>query len=242
MKNISSNCHKILALDTSLSICTAALLDGTQITEQFEPAAQQHGEFILQFIQSLLQTAKLSFSDLDALAVTIGPGSFTGVRLAASIAQAIAYAHSLPVVLISTLQAMAQTAYHRLRQIKILACLDARMQEVYWSGYELNAEGIMVATIAEQLSLPNQAPAPNDTGWYGIGDGWKAYDEVLQNRFSYYLRGYNSNNEIDGKILAQLGQYFFQKGITVTAENVIPNYLRNDQIWKKSGTKHYQTG
>jgi tRNA threonylcarbamoyladenosine biosynthesis protein TsaB len=90
-----------------------------------------------------LQEADLSLSQLEAIACTQGPGSFTGVRMSLSVAQSLAFAQDLPIIGISTLQALAQSAVRLFAATHVLAGLDARMQEVYWGAFALGQEGLV---------------------------------------------------------------------------------------------------
>ncbi|MDV3241166.1 MAG: tRNA (adenosine(37)-N6)-threonylcarbamoyltransferase complex dimerization subunit type 1 TsaB, partial [Methylocaldum sp.] len=101
---------KILAIETATEACSAALLIDDTVLERYELAPQQHNRLILPMIDSLLAEAGIKVSQVDALAFGRGPGSFTGVRIAAGVAQGISFAVDLPVVPVSTLAALAQDA------------------------------------------------------------------------------------------------------------------------------------
>ncbi len=118
---------KILLLDTSTFACSAALMIDEHITAHFEIAPRQHARLILPMIDKLLSDAELSLSNLDGIAFCQGPGSFTGIRLAASVVQGLAYGANLPVIPISTLAAMALGAYRKYGVQCVLSALDAKM-------------------------------------------------------------------------------------------------------------------
>src|SRR5690554_2590516 len=101
---------KILAIETATEACSAALLIDDAILERYELAPQRHNRLILPMIESLLAEAGIKISQVDAVAFGRGPGSFTGVRIAAGVAQGIAFGADLPVVPVSTLAALAQDA------------------------------------------------------------------------------------------------------------------------------------
>lgn len=107
---------------------------------------RQHSQFLLEDIKTLLCDAKLDFSDLDVIAFTAGPGSFTGLRLVASAVQAIAFAHTIPVVPLSSFQTIAQAVYQNVVEIQtLLIAQEARQTEIYWGGYQYHhAEGVKV--------------------------------------------------------------------------------------------------
>lgn len=146
---------KILALDTATEACSVALLvQGRMVAREME-FERGHAEHILPMVDAVLSEAGVRLAALDALAFGRGPGGFTGVRLAASIAQGLAFAADLPVVPISDLAAVAQRAFDVEPSLsRMLVCNDARMQEVYWACYERDGamqqdQGPQVATQAE---------------------------------------------------------------------------------------------
>jgi tRNA threonylcarbamoyladenosine biosynthesis protein TsaB len=127
----------ILALDTSTEACSCALQVGGEIIEDYAVIPRQHAQNILPMIQRLLHDAGLGFAQLDAIAFGRGPGSFTGLRIAAGVAQGLALASDLPVLPISTLAALALQAHAVTGDSALLACLDARIDEVYWAWYSI---------------------------------------------------------------------------------------------------------
>ena len=114
---------KILAFDTSTSACSIALLNHEQITSFHEIAPMQHTKIILPQIKQLLLNAKLELNQLDAIAYGCGPGSFTGIRIANSIAQALAFAQDKPLIQISSLAVLAQSAYATQGWENVWVCL-----------------------------------------------------------------------------------------------------------------------
>ena len=171
---------KILALDTATEACSAALYLNGEIRQLYRVAPRAHGHIILPMIDQLLTDSGNGVSDLDALAFGRGPGSFMGVRIAAGIAQGIAFAWDLPIVPVSTLAAIAQTAYAETGAGRVLAAIDARMSEVYWGAYSLSDQDCMRIVGEEHVCAPNQVPRPEGGGWTGAGSGWSAYGDGLR--------------------------------------------------------------
>jgi tRNA threonylcarbamoyl adenosine modification protein YeaZ len=126
----------ILALETSGVTCSAALMVGTHVEQRLEQAPRKHADLILGMLDDLLKTAGLRLIDLDAIVYGRGPGSFTGVRIAAAVAQGIAFGAERPVIGISTLEATAIAAIRQTGQRRIACALDARMDEVYWGCFQ----------------------------------------------------------------------------------------------------------
>lgn len=128
---------KILALDAATEWCSAALCDGSELFEQEFMAERGHGEQLLTMVDALLAQAGLVLGGLDAVAFGRGPGAFTGLRLAASLTQGLAYSAGLPVIPVSDLRALAQQVLGGAADGALaLACQDARMGEVYWAGFK----------------------------------------------------------------------------------------------------------
>ena len=134
----------LLAIETSTPACSAALsIDGVVI-ERYALAPRQHAVLILPMIESLLLEAGISVAQLDALAFGRGPGSFTGVRIAASVIQGIAFAADLPVLPVSTLATLALGGMRITDKTQVMAALDARKSEIYWGCYTAAEDGAVV--------------------------------------------------------------------------------------------------
>lgn len=225
---------KILAIDSATDACSVAVLTENQITEIFKMAPQQHGNLLLSMIEKLLAEKKLSLASLNALAFSCGPGSFTGIRIAASIIQGMAFNADLPVIPISTLQIMAQGAFREKNATRVLVSLDARMHEIYWGVYRLNANHIMQSVIPENLYTATEVPAPPENNWMGIGNGWKVYGETLKKSCQDKVVNINPDSYPHAQDMLPIASERYQQGNTVTAEQAVPVYLRGEGTWKKT--------
>jgi len=133
---------RILALDSATENCSVALLIGRRLIAREQLLERGHAEHILPMADALLKEADVSLGALSAIAFGRGPGSFTGVRLAASVAQGLAFGAGLPVVPISDLRALAQRVMELDAAVtRVLVCNDARMHEVYWGLLRASASG-----------------------------------------------------------------------------------------------------
>jgi tRNA threonylcarbamoyladenosine biosynthesis protein TsaB len=170
---------KLLAIDTSALACSVALVINDDIKLVHEIIPMQQAQQLLPMIDELLKSNNVKVTELSALAFGCGPGSFTGVRIATSVIQGLAFATQLPVISISSLAAAAQTAYEEFHWQKILVAMDARMSEIYCGAYQVNAQGLMELQGTESLCRPENLPHMIDNDWYGAGNGWKVYEELL---------------------------------------------------------------
>ncbi len=225
---------KLLAIETASDACSCALLTDESCFERFSVAPRQHAELVLPMVTALLDEAGLGLADLDALAFGRGPGSFTGVRVAAGVIQGLAYGADLPVVPVSSLQALAQGAYRESGSARVLAAFDARMGEVYWGVYEENGSGLMIARMDDLVSAPDAVPLPSGGGWLGVGEGWGTYARVLAERMGECLAGSEPDRLARALDVATLASAAYARGDSVTAALALPVYIR-DKVARKRG-------
>jgi len=220
---------KLLAFDTATEACTAALwLDG--VVSERDEHRSQHSEHLLPMIHGLLADAGLTVRQLDAIAFGRGPGSFTGLRIGAGVAQGLAFAAGLPVVPVSSLAALAQG----IEAGRILAALDARMQQVYWGTFERNAQGQVEACSAEVVCDPASVPKPSGNNWVGAGPGWDVYATQLAGHLGTQVERWVEGQFPRARHLATLAASLYSAGGAIPPENAIPVYLRDD-VAAKSG-------
>ncbi len=185
---------RILALDTATEICSAALLLGAGLVQREQRLERGHAEAILPMVDEVLREGGVVLRSLDAIAFGRGPGAFTGVRLAASVTQGLAFGAGVPVVAVSDLQALAQRSLDEDRgAIRVLVCADARMREVYWACFERSSEGFARPEGEERVGRPADVRLPAAWGGgrpsgvaapgaggqlLGVGSGFAAYGEL----------------------------------------------------------------
>jgi tRNA threonylcarbamoyladenosine biosynthesis protein TsaB len=225
---------KILAIDTSLSACSAAILVDDRIQEHFIETPRQQAEMILPMIEQLLNQATLKLSDLQAIAFGAGPGSFTGMRVAAATIQGLAFANNIPVIRISTLQALAQHAFRKFGTQRALTCIDAQRQQIYWGIYLLGSNKLMQPLQTDNLSLPEAVTVPQEQHWTGIGNGWLLHEKILRERCGEKLENVMPEIQPHAQDVALLAASAFKQGKIETAEQALPIYLRGAEYWKKS--------
>ena len=225
----------LLAIETSTPACSAALSVGGEILERYALAPRQHAALMLPMIESLLLEAGLTLKQLDAIAFGRGPGSFTGVRIAASMVQGIAFAADLPVVPVSTLAALALGGMRESNLPRILAAMDARKDEVYWGCYTGTGEDVLVLQGSECVCTPDSVPVPARDDWAGVGSGWGAYGERLLQRLGDQVVRLLPDLEPRAADVARLGLHEFNQGVRLRADEAVPVYLRNKVAVAKGG-------
>lgn len=173
---------KILALDTATESCSAALLLETSLSVREVEIERGHADHILPMIDELLSQAHVALTELDAIAFGRGPGSFTGVRLATTVTQGLAFGASRGVVPISDLQAVAQRAFSMDATLtRVVVCNDARMGEVYWGCYERDEDGHARREGEERVSKPHDVRLPSAWPYAtAVGRGFVAYEGMLR--------------------------------------------------------------
>ncbi len=219
---------KILALDTSTEYCSVALLLDGEIWNQEVLAGQQHSALILPMVSQALVETGLTLTQLDGIAFGAGPGSFTGLRIACGVTQGLAFGADLPVMGISTLEALAQETGNK----RVISVLDARMKEIYHAAYEKTTEGWQ-AMSRPSLCLPRDAPPVPGDGWTGCGSGFDIYDEALRTRYdgciSHIIGGLRPN----ARAMARLAAPRFAEGRGIDPADAAPLYIRNKVALKE---------
>ena len=242
----------LLALDTSTEACSVALLYNGEKTYLNELAQRTHAKRILPMVDEILTDSGLKLNQLDALAFGRGPGSFTGVRVGAAIAQGLALGADLPVIPISNLTAMAQAAFELYQAENVAAAIDARMNEVYFSQLvrekkctDFGQFFIWKNLIPEQVCSPEKAlvQLANSTALnittstalniatstaLRVGTGWNAYAQFATKGLT------GSDIELpDARYMLELARVEWLQQKMISALEIEPIYLRNEVTWKK---------
>jgi tRNA threonylcarbamoyladenosine biosynthesis protein TsaB len=218
---------KLLAVDTSTEACSAALYVDGEINQHYEIAPRQHSRLILNMIDELMSEADIAPKNIDVLAFGRGPGSFMGVRIAAGIVQGISFAHSIPVVPVSTLAAIASIAIEKTGINNALALIDARMQEVYCGIYK-KTDSDLILQGKESVISPDNVALPDTDSWVAAGSGWTAYADVFNKKIDNGFVTSVDDCFPSAAAIARLAVRDYEKGIAVTAAETVPVYLRDD--------------
>ncbi len=224
---------KILALDASTDACSVALhIDGVA-SHIFELAAKSHTQRLLPMVDEILRAANCSLHDLDAIAYGRGPGSFTGLRICMGVVQGLAFGASLPVIPISTLQAMAQgfLVDNPNTSLPLMIALDARMDEIYWGLFDakknpaaLSDEFVMKPVdVCEQDVITRLAQQ-----FIAVGPGWH-YADLQKIIPAQLIQDVHPN----AKDILALAVESFKNGQAISILDAQPVYLRDSVSWKK---------
>ena len=220
---------KILGVDTSTSIGSVGLIDGdNSVAEHTLDIVQAHSSRVMPAIDQVLKWGTLTVHELDACAVGIGPGSFTGVRIGVGTIKSLCYASEKPIIGVSTLEAIA----YNLRYTDGLICcvLDARRDEVYGAvfhgGTELERRCDDLCAPLDQLLDKIDAPA------VFVGDGLGRYADAIQERCGTNATFADATFNVPrGTSIARLGGQRLLNGDSDDYFALIPNYVRGGTTW-----------
>jgi tRNA threonylcarbamoyladenosine biosynthesis protein TsaB len=203
---------RFAAIETSTDWCSVAVWRDGEIAALERRAGNRHSELALPMLQRLAEVR-----ELQAIAFGAGPGAFTGLRIACGLAQGLAFARNLPVIGISTLEALAQES----GAARVVACIDARMREVYYAALEKRA-GRWHEVIPTQCVAPEAAPRPSGDGWVGVGNGFSVYAEPLH----AHVASMRPQVHPTAVAVAQLAAPRLAAGEGVDAAQAAPFYVR----------------
>ncbi len=222
---------RVLALETSTEYCSCALRVEGVVRATHVLAGQSHSDWLLPAVARLMAEAELGFSQLDIIAFGSGPGSFTGLRIACGAAQGLAFAHDLPVVGVSSLEALAEFSSAR----RVITALDARMGELYLAAFERAlpgedaagpASGEWHTLLAPCLVRPDALPAlAQSDGWFGTGSGFAVYGAALLARYAPLQ--IDAATVPHAAAVAAVAERRAARGETMAAEHAVPLYVRN---------------
>lgn len=218
---------RILAIETATDACSVALWRDGQVLEHFEAGARRQTERVLPLVDALLAEAGIGLGDITAIAFGRGPGAFTGVRVATSVAQGLAFARDLPVAPVSTLAACALAAFDQHPdQPRVIAAFDARMGEIYLGAYHCQGDEARVL-LADGLFDPDQVPQLEGDDWLLAGSG-AVYTQRIRARVT--LAAVDEAIMPRAGAVARLAVPLVAQGLTVSAEQAQPVYLRDKVV------------
>jgi len=229
----------IIAIESSTEQCSVALRCGEQTRQLISDQPRGHAEQILPMIESLMADASISRKQIDRVVFGQGPGSFTGVRVACSVAQGLGYGLDIPVLPVSSLAALAQasiaeTSSTEMTQ-RVIVAQDARLAEIYVGIYEFMASALKEITI-EQVIKPHTFDdhfqlSGND--WIAAGNGWQVYQEEMNSVIATRINRQLSACRPDARALLELATGIAYRDRAVSADQAQPVYVRDQVTHRK---------
>jgi tRNA threonylcarbamoyladenosine biosynthesis protein TsaB len=217
---------RLLALDTATEACSAALLTEAGVIGAFQEVGRGHAEQILTMIDAVLGEAGLVLGGLDGIVASVGPGAFTGVRICVSVAQGLAYGAGLPVLPVTTLEALAWQSMSATGARRTIACLDARMGEVYYGCFAAEAERGLIECAPSGIAAAGMIPLPCDAPCHGIGRGFAAYPSLAA--LPGIILPPGAQNALpDARDMVRLAARRFEVTGGIDPALLAPQYLRN---------------
>lgn len=219
---------KLLALDTSSIACTVAVQSDNTIVERHEEQPREHTRILVPMIRSALGECGIALPDLDAIVLGNGPGSFIGMRIAASVAQGMAYAAGVKIVPVSSLAAVAAEVFLQHEAAEVVVAQDAHMHEVYLGMYRRDSDGLPVEVFPERISAQEavaELQLASDGGRIAAGFGWERYPEF----FAHNRDRIDTVAEVRyprARFLLSLGEAALEEGAAVAPQDISPAYLR----------------
>jgi len=222
----------LLAIDTSTEYCSAALLRGESLSMRGETIGRGHAERLLPMVDELLGEAGLAPAELQGVAFGRGPGAFTGLRIAAGVAQGLAYAAGCRVAAVSSLAAVAWQVGAQPGE-RVLACNDARMGEVYWVVFEVGAQGLLTPCGPEHVTPPDRVAAGMTAALHHAAGNALAAVPGLRDRLA--LLGLRIHDGVlpTARAVARLGLVEFTAGRSLAPAEAQPIYVRDDVVGRR---------
>lgn len=210
-------------MDTATAYCSVAVLAPAVVVERVEEAGNRHSERLLPMVDDALRAARLELADLDAIVFGAGPGSFTGLRIACSVAQGLAWASDKPVIPVGNLEALALAAVRAasLGTGRLLVAVDARMNEAYWAAWAWDGARLAELRPAALAAIDSLADLAAELDADLIaGDAWApAARDGARPRFV--------DARASAATLAEIGTWRFAAGAVVAPADAAPLYVRN---------------
>ena len=220
----------ILNIETSTKACSVALhKNGELIVCREDVTANfSHSEKLLKFISELFSDEKLSLSDLDAIAVSMGPGSYTGLRIGVSTAKGLCYGLDIPLISISTLKAMSFGMALEIKADLYCPMIDARRMEVYSAFFDIN--NTEVRKIQADIINENSYKKELEKKVVFFGDGSEKLIEKIKNKNAIFV----SDIHPSAKNMGLLSYQKFTKSLFEDLAYFEPFYLKDFVAGRKS--------
>lgn len=224
-----------IAIETAAGTWSVAVSHQGDIQQFTFEHPRQQTQSILPAINDLLTTMGVKLSQVELVTVSIGPGSFTGLRVGVSVAQALAWANDIPVLPVSTLRVLAQSAYSDYGYKHVIVGLNAYMNELYWGEYAVSSSNLVQALERDCLLKPAMLPqlTHKSEAVQLIGDAWQVYKSQYSSEWAA-LTDEAINITPQARDLLYIAQHEDCFGLSVSAASLTPVYLRDSSAWQTS--------
>jgi tRNA threonylcarbamoyladenosine biosynthesis protein TsaB len=224
---------KLLAIETSSEAWSVALQIGDEIMEEHVVAPREHTKILMPMIRQMLADAAVVATDLDALVLGNGPGSFIGMRIGASVAQGLCYAAGLQLIPVSSLAAVAAETVAKRPAAQVVVAQDARMHEVYVGIYAQNDDA-RLQLVGQETIQPVGQIAEIPAGAVAAGMAWQKYPELCTANLDR-LHDIVDITRPRAVFLLPAGRNGLETGRAIAPERLAPAYLRSKVAEKLPG-------
>lgn len=227
---------KLLAIDTSSLACSVALQCDDRIDERYEEQAREHTRLLTPMIRDVIDSSDTELSELDAIVLGNGPGSFIGMRIAASVAQGLAHGSGTVIVPVSSLAAVAAQVFAASDASEVVVTQDAHMSEVYLGVFERVEHDLPEARFPERLQAQTRIEELDEDGSakrVAAGFGWQRYP-MLAEANKALVASFSEVQFPRARYLLGLGAAALNRGDAIAPEHLVPAYLRS-KVAEKPG-------
>jgi len=222
----------LLGLETSAAIGSVALATKAGVLVRTIASTREQTDQLIKYTDELLAEAGIELTDLAGIAFGRGPGSFTGLRVSAAVAQGLSTVSGLPALPVSSLLCIGERAWREHGCARALVCVDAHMGEVYWAEIECR-NGVVALVGAERLSQPQDVAVPPGAGWWAVGTGFANHAEALATVARAAARVLPELLPAAMDLFPQ-ARRDLEAGGGVAAQAALPVYLRGETAWKRT--------
>ena len=231
---------KILAIDSSSLVASVAVVQDDIMTAEYTINHKKtHSQTLLPMIDEIVKMADINLEDIDAIAVSGGPGSFTGLRIGSATAKGLGLVWNKPLIHVPTVDAMAYNLYGTDKLI--CPIMDARRSQTYTGLYEFKDENFNIVMPQCAISIEELAEKIDnlDRSVIFVGDGIPVFKEYLDEHLNteHFYAPAHLNRQRAGAVPV-LGQKYFMEGKTESAAEHQPDYLRKSQAEREHEERH----
>ena len=219
---------KILAVDTSSKICAVAILEDSNVIDEIKlDNGKTHSENLMPILKEVLEKNNITLDKIDLIAVSVGPGSFTGIRIGIASIKSIAEVYKLPVASVTSLETLARNIETEDADTTIVSLIDAKNNQVY-AGFFDNQYNLKEDEYADDINVILEK-ASKYKKFVFVGDGEKIHEELIKNKFANKEIVFAENNSQSAINTGKLGYKKFLESNLKNADTILPIYLRKSQ-------------